>query len=274
MAKETLLFTVNAEIRDQDFDDVYRIYLQEERRKDRKIAVITCVVLALICVLVMIIIHNFTFLIYAGACLVAGVLYWVVPVNRKFIAQNKLQFGEKREIGFYPHRITSFEILEDEETLSEEEKAEATSEFSTGNMTAYESERGFLFADGKIANQFVYVPKRKLDEQDAENIREFAKQRCSAGYHLLEMRTMLDGSDGTEEEDENGGDSFVSEVCDQYYGIKKLHLHDDSGKRISDEDEALTGDDAQQEAHTEIMDAPDMDVDAEWEKIISEEEDE
>lgn len=277
MAKETLLFSVKTEISDRDYDDVYRIYLQEERGRDRKVALITCGIIAAIFLILLIVFHNMTFLIYAGACLVVAGLYFVVPVNRKFIAQNKLQFGEKREIGFYPHKMTTFELLDDEDELSEEEKQEATTEFSTGMMKAYENERGFLFADGKISNQFLYIPKRQLDAEDTEKIREFAKDRCSAGYLLLEMRTMLNGSDGTDEEEENsGGDSLVSDACDQYYGIGHLHLRDADGKRVTDESLAQleAEDEAQQAAHTETVDETDMDVDAEWEKIISEDTDE
>lgn len=275
MAKETLLFSIRTQLSDRDFDDVYRVYLQEERGKDRKTALITCGVIAAVFLILLIVFHNMTFLIYAGACLVVAGLYFTVPVNRKFLAQNKLQFGEKREITFFPHHISVFELLDDEENLSDEEKQEATTEFSTGMMKAYENERGFLFAEGKISNQFLYIPKRQLDAEDSEKIREYAKNRCSAGYLLLEMRTMLDGSDGTDDADEDSGDSIVSGACDQYYGIGNLHLRDEDGKRVTDESLAQleAEDEAQQAAHTETVDETDMDVDAEWEKIISEDTD-
>ncbi|MBR6420912.1 MAG: hypothetical protein IKS42_11295 [Oscillospiraceae bacterium] len=282
MAKETKLFSVQTEMRDLDYEDVYRIYLQEERGRDRRTAVIVCGILAAVFVLMTVLFHNFTFLIYAGGCLIVAGMYYLVPTNRKFLAQNKLQYGEKRETTFFPHHISTFELLDDEEELSEEEKQEATTEFSTGTMKAYENERGFLFADGKISNQFLYLAKRNLDEEEIESIRTFAKDRCSGGYLLLEMRTMLDGSDGAEDEDETRESTLVSGACDQYYGAKRLHLYDESGRRIKPEDEdgdaeaeyAADADDAQQESHTAVMDAPEMDVDAEWEKIVSEDADE
>ena len=55
---------------------------------------------------------------------------------------------------------------------------------------------------------------------------------------------------------------------------------DDNGNRIgTDEEEAANAFEAvedaeQQEEHTAVIDEPELDVDAEWERIISEDEDE
>lgn len=269
MANETELFSVRVQISDRDYDDVYRIYLDQERGRDRRTALITCCILAGICLVLMGVFHNPSFAFYAGCCLIVGGLYFVVPVNRKFIAQNKLQFGEQREIGFLPHSLSTFEIIEDEEPLSAEAREEATTYFSTGSMTAYENERGFLFADGKISNQFLYLPKRSLEETEIETVREYAEKRCSGGYRKLVMRSML----AEEDEEQNSEEtSFVSAVCGQYYGADKLRLHDENGRRIRDDEDAALAEDADA-SHTEIMDVPEMDVDAELEKILSEDED-
>ena len=270
MAKETALFTVKVQISDRDYDDVFRIYLEQERGKEKKIALGTCVFLAVICLILVAVFHNPTFIFYAIACLIIGGLYCIVPANRKFVAQNKLQFGEKREIGFLPHSLSTFELLDDEEDLTDEAREEATTYFSTGTMFAYENERGFLFAEGKISNQFLYIPKRNLDETEIETVREYAKKRCSGGYQYMQMRSML--ADPEDDADDTEGGSFVSAVCDQYYGADRLHLKTEDGRRVKAADFAEADDDAD-DAHTEVMDAPEMDVDAELEKILSEDED-
>ena len=269
MAKETKLFSVQTQMNDKDYDDVYKIYLEMERGNEKKIALSTCVILCAICIVLLIIFQSIMFLFYGIGCLIVGAAYCFVPANRKFIAQNRLQFGEKRETGFYPHRLTSIELLDEEEELTEEETEEATIEFPTGSLAAFENERGFLFADGKISNQFVYLPKRQLNEEETDSVREFAKERCSGGYHLLEMKSML--ADDEEEEEENDRTDGVSNVCNRYYGAKKLHLYNDEGHRIDMDEEDLGGD--AEDVRAEIMDAPEMDVDAEWEKIVSDAED-
>ena len=271
--KEVKLFSVRTQMNDKDYDDVFNIYLESERGNEKKISLAVCILLGIICLVLMIVLKNITFLFYCIGCLIVGIANFLVPVNRKFIAQNKLQFGEKREISFFPHQLSTFEILEDEEELSEEEREEATTVFSTGTMTAYENERGFLFADGKISNQFLYISKRQLSEEKIEKVRDYAKERCSGGYHLLVMKSMLE-DDTDEKMDETDETSFVSSVCNQYYGADKLRICDADGHRIHPEDEPFAEEDAdeQQAEHTKFADVPEMDVDAEWQKIISEDE--
>ena len=275
MAKESKLFSVQTQMNDKDYDDVFRIYLDVERGSEKRVAVATCVVLFLIFLVLMFVFQSVTFIFYGIGALVIGIAYVMVPANKKFVAQNKLMFGEKRETGFYPHKLTTIEILDDEEELTEEELEDATDHFQTGSITAYENERGFLFAEGKISNRFLYIPKRQLDEEEEEKIREFAKDRCSGGYTLLEMKSML-ADENEDADDENDDTSFVSDVCNQYYGAKKLRLYDDDGHRIDTEEEEaaeLLAEEDADDSHTEVMDAPDMDVEAEWEKIISDSED-
>ena len=264
MNNEEKLFSVQSSLNDQDFDDVFRIYLEMERGNEKKIAMITCVILCVICIVLMIIMRNITFLFYGIGCLVVGFAYLMVPVNRKFLAANRLMLGMQRETGFYPHAVTTMEIFGDEESeeMTEEEIEDATTVFLTGSVTAYENERGFLFADGKISNQFLYVPKRSLTEEEIEQISDFAQNRCSGGYHALQMNPMIAPEEAQEEKEENG-DSLVSQVCDQYYGADKLHLHGEDGQNIDmdseeePEDEELQVDDMQPANEPETTEASD-----------------
>ncbi|GEM_PF-1709343 len=281
MAKEEKLLHVQSKLNDRDFEDVYRIYLATERGRDRRISMIICAVLAVICIIMFILWgKNITFLFYAAGALIVGMLYYFVPSNKKFIAANKLQFGEWRETAFFPHHISTIEIFSENELaeMDADEIEDATTTISTVSLKAYENERGFLFADGKISAQFLYVPKRSLKKQELEMIREFAEERCSGGYLLLEMKSMLTDEDENEAE-ENTDTSMTSAVCDQYYGANHLRLYDSEGRRVDmDADEEAEETDANA-AEPDEADAADLsavseadtelDVDAEWEKIVS-----
>ncbi|MBQ8920905.1 MAG: hypothetical protein IJ060_01925 [Oscillospiraceae bacterium] len=259
MAKETKLFSVQIELNDRDYEDVFRTYLRYERGNEKKIGLFTSIALLAVCLVLIYVTKRIAFLFYGLGCFVIGLSYFLVPVNRKFLATNKLQFGEKQEIGFCPHRLTTTELFDDDED-SETEYEDAETEFSTLTLHAYENDRGFLFADGKIVNQFVYLPKRCLDDEDIEKIREYAENRCSGGYK--EVETMI------AEDDNETRAAKTDAVCDRYYGAKKLRLYDDNGNRVDlDEDEA-------EEPEETEAEEPEFDVDAEWERIISEDEDE
>ena len=196
MENEEKILSVQCKLNDGDFEDVFRIYNETEKTSDKRIGLVTCAVLILICVFITIVIKNITFLFYAAGCLLIGISYYLVPVNKKFIATNKLLFGEWREIGFYPHALTTMEIFDknEAEEMDADEIEEATTSFSTNSLVAYENARGFLFAESKIVNQFVYVPKRELSRQAIAAIQDFAQNNCSGGYQLLELRSKpLDG---------------------------------------------------------------------------------
>ena len=238
MEKEEKLFSVQSSLNDQDYDEVFRMYLEMERGNEKKIAMIICAVLFVICMILFFInSYNIMFIFYGIGCLVVGAAYLLVPVNKKFLATNRLMYGMNRETGFYPHSLTTMEIFEDEDAaeMTPEEIEDATTEFSTGSIKAFENENGFLFAEGKISNQFLYIPKRGLDEQTEENIRGFARERCSGGYQYLEMKSMLEPEDAPEDA-QTGSDSLVNEVCDQYYGKNRLHLYDEEGNPIDPDD--------------------------------------
>ena len=279
MAKEEKLFTVRSKMTDGDYEDVYRVFMDYERGHEKKYAMVICIVLCILCIVLLIVLKNITFLFYGIGCLIVGAAYSLVPVNKKFLATNKLQFGEFRETSFYPHAITVMEYFDGEETadLSEEELESAITEVSTGSVRAYETQRGFVFADGKITNLFFYVAKRGQSEENIEALRSFAKEKCSGGYLLIESGSMLGENEKTEETSENT--ALTDDIASQFYGASKLHLYDDDGNRIYHEDaeeEALekleeAEDAAQQAAHTLTADAPELDVDSEWEKIIAEE---
>lgn len=277
MAKEEKLFSVQSKLSDRDFDDVFKIYLDTERGKDRRFAMMICVGFCLLFVILLIALKNITFIFYAIGALIIAAAYWFVPVNKKFIAANKLQFGETRQTGFYPHGVSTIEILEDEDLseMDEDEIEEATTVLSTIRMTAYENMRGFLFAEGKISNQFLYVPKRSLSKQEIEDIRKFAEERCSGGYQLLETKSMVGSDDDAEETAHSQGISITSAVCDQYYGAKKLHLYDENGQRVSfdEEDETMPEDDADEIEEAAETEPEDFDVEEEWERIIAEDAD-
>ncbi|HBI85118.1 MAG TPA: hypothetical protein DDX71_02345 [Ruminococcus sp.] len=276
MAKEEKLFTVRTKMNDGDYEDVYRVFMDYERGHEKKYALIICLVLCALCIVLLIFLKNITFLFYGIGCLIIGAAYSLVPVNKKFLASNKLQFGEWREMTFYPHALTVMEYLEDEDTseLSEEEMESAITEVSTGSIKAYETNRGFVFADGKITNLFFYVAKRGQPAETVEAIRSFAQEKCSGGYILFESAAMV--ADETEESDESSDNSeLTDDIASQFYGASKLHLYDDDGNRIREDDETAAEDvpaaDAQQAEHTMQIDEPELDVDAEWEKIIAEE---
>ena len=283
MENEEKILSVQCKLNDGDFEDVFRIYNETEKTSDKRIGLVTCAVLILICVFITIVIKNITCLFYAAGCLLIGISYYLVPVNKKFIATNKLLFGEWREIGFYPHALTTMEIFDknEAEEMDADEIEEATTSFSTNSLVAYENARGFLFAESKIVNQFVYVPKRELSRQAIAAIQDFAQNNCSGGYQLLEGKSMLEDEDAPAPEQEDDDTSLTSNICDQYYGAKKLRLYDAEGHRVDlDEDaeeEALEALDAEEDAeleaeHTEFMDAPELNVEEAFDRIIAEDE--
>lgn len=254
MEKEEKLFSVQSRLNDQDYDDVFRVYLEEERGREKKRAIISCSVLFAICILLFFINHyNIVFIFYGIGCLIVGAAYLMVPVNKKFIATNRLMFGMQRETVFYPHAVSTMEIYEDEDStaMTEEELEEATTVISTGAMVAYENERAFLFAEGKISNQFLYIPKRGLSEEQLTNLREFAQERCSGGYHLIEVKSMVADDDAETEKpaEESTDDSVASDMCGQFYGAKHLHLRDDEGRPI--DFSAETEENSEPESETE-----------------------
>ena len=97
MAKDEVLFTLENAPEDKDYEDVYRIHLEAER-KDRKIALITCIVLAVVCIVLLIVLRNISFLFYAAGCVLVGIAYIKVDSNRKFIATNRLIWVKSRSL--------------------------------------------------------------------------------------------------------------------------------------------------------------------------------
>ena len=89
MATEEKLFSLQNHLEDADFEDVFRVYLESER-KDRKIALLFCLVLAIVCIVLLIVLKNVSFAFYAVGCIVVGIAYVKVPANRKFLATTRL----------------------------------------------------------------------------------------------------------------------------------------------------------------------------------------
>ena len=92
---------------------------------------------------------------------------------------------------------------------------------------------------------------------------------------------MIEDEDASAPEQEDDDTSLTSNICDQYYGAKKLRLYDAEGHRVDlDEDaeeEALEALDAEEDAeleaeHTEFMDAPELNVEEAFDRIIAEDE--
>lgn len=241
MAREEMLFSLQNHPKDVDYEDVYRIH-QEAERKDRKIALIVCLCLAVICIVLLVVLQNISFLFYTIACVVVGIAYIKIPSNRKFIATTRLLIGEKQTVTFTPQSIYVEELYESDEAfgeaVDEEENEDAGITMKTSNMMAYENERGFLFADGKITNLFLYIAKRDLDEAQIGQLKEYANERCSRGYVILEMDSHIVDQDENEEEAMLAALSASRvDEREQYYGSKRLRLRDDEGKRVSLEDD-------------------------------------
>ena len=237
MAKEEKMFSVQCELGDRDFEEVYRIYLEYEH-KNSYISLLVCIGIAVLFVVLTFALKNMTFLFYAVAAVLVGIGYRFVPVNRKFLATNRLQYGEKREMTFYPHSISSLEILEDDEELSEEEREEASISFSTGSMKAFESKLGFIFADISIQNNFLYVPKRDQEDETVAMLIDYAKNRCSGGYELVETKSMILDEETVQELTGESADKVeaAADDCERYYGADKLRIFDSEGNRIKDFD--------------------------------------
>lgn len=247
MVKEEILFTVQNHLEDKDYEDVYRIH-QETERKDRKIALIICLCLAVICIVLLVILKNISFLFYTIACVIVGIAYIKIPSNRKFLATTRLLMGDHQTVTFMPHSIYVEELYESDEAFGEavdadvEENEDAGVTMKTFGLMVYENERAFLFADGKITNLFVYIPKRCLDEAQIALLKEYAKERCSKGYVIMEMSSHIVETEEGEDDDllEAMSETHVDER-EQYYGAKRLRLRDENGKRVSvmddDEDE-------------------------------------
>ncbi len=238
MAKDEVLFTLENAPEDKDYEDVYRIHLEAER-KDRKIALITCIILAVVCVVLLVVLRNISFLFYAAGCILVGIAYIKVDSNRKFIATNRLMMGEKHTVTFSEHFIYVEEQYDTDEAFGEmvDEDAEENEDnaviLKTSNMMAYENQRGFLFADGKISNLFLYIPKRDRTEEEIENLQTFAKERCSKGYAMLEMTHVVDADD--EEMLEAVAGSHKDER-EQYYGFKRKNMQaDDAEDELPDD---------------------------------------
>lgn len=261
--KDQKMIEVQSTMNDQDFSEVYRIYLATERGSEKKKALMTVAAFFVFFLVLLIINHNMSFLFLMLGCVIIALSYLFMPINKKFIAENKLLFGAWRETVFYEHHVTVMELFQenDAEQMSEEELREAITEIPTTMLTAYETDSGFLFADGKISRQFVYIPKRDLDETQLSVVLQFASERCSGGYHRIPLRAALHDSK-TEDAEE-----LVTGACEKYYGADKLNLYDEDGARVdfSEEDDASPEEETPAGyPHTEL------DVDAELERILSE----
>lgn len=216
--KDKILFTLENALEDKDYEDVYRIH-QEVERKGRKIAFIICAALAVICIVLLIVLRNIAFLFYAFICAIIGIAYVKVPSNRKFIATTRLLIGEKQLISFAEHEVRIEEQYDSDEAFGEavnnEEDEDNAVVLKTSNMAAYENARGFLFADGRLTNLFLYVPKRHLSELQIQQLQQFADERCSKGHILLEMAHIVDTDDEALLETATG---FHDDEREKYYG--------------------------------------------------------
>lgn len=216
--KDKILFTLENALEDKDYEDVYRIH-QEVERKGRKIAFIICAALAVICIVLLIVLRNIAFLFYAFICAIIGIAYVKVPSNRKFIATTRLLIGEKQLISFAEHEVRIEEQYDSDEAFGEavnnEEDEDNAVVLKTSNMAAYENARGFLFADGRLTNLFLYVPKRYLSELQIQQLQQFADERCSKGHILLEMAHIVDTDDEALLETATG---FHDDEREKYYG--------------------------------------------------------
>ena len=270
--EEQKQFSVQCKLTDKDFEDVFQIYTENERGSEKQIALVTCIMLFMVCIVLLIILKNFTFIFYGIGCLIIGLSYFLVPVNRKFLATNQLLLGTHREMTFYQTFVTSFELIEGEAELTEEEREEAETVFKTDSMVAYENKRGFLLADGKITNGFLYIPKRCLTDEECAELMDFLREKCAGGYQQTEAESLLGDSEETSEEDTDEDDTEMNEaVYGRFYGGKKLHVYDDEGHRVTldDQDEEEAEAEAEEDAGT-LTAPPEMDVDAELREILSE----
>ncbi len=251
--KDEILFTLENAPEDKDYEDVYRIH-QEVERKDRKIALFFCAVLAVICIVLLIVLQNISFLFYTIACVIIGIAYIKMPSNRKFIATTRLLIGEKQLVSFAEHEIRIEEQYDSDEAfgeaVNEEENEDGAVVLKTSNMAAYENDRGFLFADGKITNLFLYVPKRNLTEAQIEQVQQFADERCSRGHILLEMAHIVDTDDEALLESVVGSHDDEREKYYGHYGRKRRaamvddDADDDYIEACADAEQADWSDDA------------------------------
>lgn len=277
--KERKLFEIQSRITDRDFSEVFRIYMATERGSEKRLALIACIGFSIFFAILTVVLRNWILGIFAGASLMIGLSYFIVPINKKFIAENKLLFGTWRETVFYAHSVTVMELFQEDDALnmSDEELREAVTEMPTTSMIAYESEIGFLFADGKIAHRFVYIPKRDLSEAQLSALLEFAADRCSGGYQRVRF---------SNEPDAHSADSpehLVEDACEQYYGADKLNLQEDDTEQPMPEPVPAPAPKKQApEPEKHIYTAKkapslagtELDVDAELARILAETEDE
>jgi len=231
---------------------------------EKKKALLTIGAFFIFFLVLLIVNKNQSFLFLMLGCIIVGLSYFFVPINKKFIAENKLLFGSWRETVFYEHHVTVMELFQEDDAaqMSEEELREAVTEMSTTTMTAYETEDGFLFADGKISRRFVYIPKRDLDERQLSILLQFSSERCSGGYQRIHLRPAVHDKRIEDAEE------MVTGACNKYYGADRLNLYDDeSGERI---DFTETEEESSAENAPSGYASTDLDVDAELERILSE----
>lgn len=254
---------IQSTMNDQDFSEVYRIYLATEMGAEKKKALVTIAALFIFFLVLLIVNKNQSFLFLMLGCVIVGLSYFFVPINKKFIAENKLLFGTWRETVFYEHHVTVMELFQEDDAdrMSEEELREAVTEMSTSTMTAYETEDGFLFADGKISRRFVYIPKRDLNERQLSVLLQFSSERCSGGYQRIHLRPAVHDKRIEDAEE------MVTGACEKYYGADRLNLYDESGERVEFTE---TEEEPSAESAQTRYASTDLDVDAELERILSE----
>ena len=61
MAKETRLFSVQVELNDRDFEDVFRVYMKHERGSEKKIGLLTSIGLFAVCIVLIYLILRSSF---------------------------------------------------------------------------------------------------------------------------------------------------------------------------------------------------------------------
>ncbi len=242
MDNKEKLFTLECQLNDQDYENVFQIYLETEHKSDKKTAWITGILAMIFFVAITIWQLNFIYLVYAAVAFLISYMGNAKP-NRHFIATNRALMGTHQQLDFYPYTLESIEIYDEEEAAADSETTESEAEeadepaFSvakTSSLKAYENEQGFLFADRKIYNFFFYVPKRDRTPEEIEQLKTYAKERCSGGYLILEMQSILTKSEQTEET-ENFADTNAAKgsIYDEFYSLKNVNVRDEQGRRVT-----------------------------------------
>lgn len=174
---ETPLYTLQYSLDDADFDRVYEIYLNTERREEKQIAVYVMIAIAVVVAVLNISFGvNLNFFIYGIIGIVAALSYVLIPTNKKFIKEYQTLYGSKHTLTVYENSVRIEERQEADAVVDEDDEFTEDYDsncFEMNHIRVYETDKMFLIYKDRIHDYFEPVPKQLLSDAELADLRGY-----------------------------------------------------------------------------------------------------